>query len=383
MTIFNYDIHGGTAEQRLAALRQHVSTKAVAPFEKSDYTNNHIHTIYSFSPYSPTEAVYMAKAAGLSSAGIVDHDTMAGAREFIAAGEILNLPTTVGAECRVSFADTELSGYRFNSPDQLSVAYMVLHSVPHKYIETVTDFFAPYREKRNLRNFEMVQKLNKLMGFSLDFERDVIAMSKYDEGGAVTERHLMYALAHKIVVNIGKGQSVVDYLTKKLEIQLSDKLVKRLNDVDNAYYLFDLLGVLKSNFLPRIFIAASDELPSVKTIIDFAADIDAILAYAYLGDVEESVTGDKPRQSFEDAYLEQLFETLKTLHVKAVTYMPTRNTTQQLKRVQQLCRQYSMMEISGEDVNSPRQSFICEQLALPDFKHLSESTWYLIEHERK
>ncbi len=383
MKIFNYDIHGGTAEQRLEALRQHARAKGVTPFEKSAYTNNHIHTIYSFSPYSPTEAVYMAKAAGLSSAGIVDHDTMAGAREFIAAGEILNLPTTVGAECRVSFADTELSGYRFNSPDQLSVAYMVLHSVPHKYIETVTDFFAPYREKRNLRNFEMVQKLNKLMGFSLDFERDVIALSQHDEGGAVTERHLMYALARRIVADLGQGAAVVHYLKKQFRIDLSDTLTQRLNDEDNAYYLFDLLGVLKSNFLPRIFIAASDELPSVKTIIDFAADIDAILAYAYLGDVEESVTGDKPKQSFEDAHLAQLFEMLKALHIKALTYMPTRNTAQQLKRVQQLCRQYAMMEISGEDVNSPRQSFICEQLTLPDFKHLSESTWHLIEHERK
>ncbi|PIE77135.1 MAG: PHP domain-containing protein [Clostridiales bacterium] len=383
MTIFNYDIHGGTAEQRLEALRQYASAKGVAPFKKSAYTNNHIHTFYSFSPYSPTEAVYMAKAAGLSSAGIVDHDTMAGAREFLAAGEILNLPTTVGAECRVSFADTELSGYRLNSPDQLSVAYMVLHSVPHKYIETVTDFFAPYRAKRNLRNFEMVQKLNKLLDCALDFERDVLTLSKHSEGGSVTERHLMYALAHKIVVNLGKGQPVVDYLMKELAIHLSDKLVQRLNDVENDYYLFDLLGVLKSNFLPRIFIAASDELPSVKALIDFAADIDAILAYAYLGDVEESVTGDKPKQTFEDAYLEQLFETLRTLHIKALTYMPTRNTAQQLKRVQQLCRQYSMLEISGEDVNSPRQSFICEQLTLPDFKHLSESTWHLIEHERK
>ena len=35
--------------------------------------NNHIHTCYSFSPYSPTKAVWMADQAGLSTAGIMDH----------------------------------------------------------------------------------------------------------------------------------------------------------------------------------------------------------------------------------------------------------------------------------------------------------------------
>lgn len=39
------------------------------------YVNNHIHTTYSFSPYNPTEAVYMAWKNGLKTAGIMDHDS--------------------------------------------------------------------------------------------------------------------------------------------------------------------------------------------------------------------------------------------------------------------------------------------------------------------
>ena len=53
--------------------------------EDTVYVNNHIHTTYSFSPYSPTDAVYMAWKNGLKTAGIMDHDSVAGAREFLEA----------------------------------------------------------------------------------------------------------------------------------------------------------------------------------------------------------------------------------------------------------------------------------------------------------
>lgn len=383
MTDKKFDIHSGVAEQRLANLRSHVASEGAIKPDDLGYTNNHIHTFYSFSPYSPCEAVYQAKLAGLSSAGIVDHDTMAGAREFLAAGEILGMATTVGAECRVSMAGTALEGYRLNSPDQNSMAYMVLHAVPHKQIETVSDFFAPYRDKRNLRNFEMVKRINQLVGCNMDFEKDVLPLSKFHEGGSVTERHLMYALTKCLVAKYQRGPKLVDYLERQHHVVLSSSLHERLNDTNNPYYDYDVLGVLKSSFLPSVYIPASDELPKVKTLIDFAADIDAILAYAYLGDVEESVTGDKPKQAFEDAYLPLLFETLRNLGIKALSYMPSRNTLKQLKLIQAFCQSAGMMEISGEDVNSPRQSFVCEHLLLDDFRHLSDSTWHLIKHERK
>ena len=40
-----------------------------------------------------------------------------------------------------------------------------------------------------------------------------------------------------------------------------------------------------------------------------------------------------------------------------------------------------MFEISGEDINSPRQQFCCKALALPEYSHLIDSTWALIGHE--
>jgi len=103
--------------------------------------------------------------------------------------------------------------------------------------------------------------------------------------------------------------------------------------------------------------------------------------YAYLGDVGESVTGDKKPQKFEDDYIEELFEVLKKLGFNAVTYMPTRNAPEQLKTVKRLCDLHGLFQISGEDINSPRQSFVCMALRNPEFHNLIDSTWALIGHE--
>ncbi|MCL2751837.1 MAG: PHP domain-containing protein, partial [Firmicutes bacterium] len=75
---------------------------------KDCFVNNHIHTTYSFSPYTPREAVLKAKEAGLRTAGLMDHDSIGGAAEFIAAGEEFGLPVTVGLETRVTVKGTFL-----------------------------------------------------------------------------------------------------------------------------------------------------------------------------------------------------------------------------------------------------------------------------------
>jgi hypothetical protein len=63
--------------------------------------------------------------------------------------------------------------------------------------------------------------------------------------------------------------------------------------------------------------------------------------------------------------------------------MPTRNTDQQLTRLRALCDKYGMMQISGEDINSPRQSFVIEKMKEDRFSNLIDSTWELIKHERE
>ncbi len=374
-------LNAETAEERLANLREAVKTAQFPPMNPA-YINNHIHTTYSFSPYSPSAAVYAARMEGLCTAGIIDHDSIAGAREFLQAAEIVGIPVTVGMECRVSMDGTRLEGRRTNNPDQVGVSYMTIQSVPHDKIEEMNAFFAPYRAARAERNRKMVARINDLLsGIDLDYDRDVLPLTTAGEGGGVTERHLMYALALKMIGKVGKGQALADYL-RQIGVSLSEKQVAQLLDTDYAFYAYDVLGILKSAFVPKVYIDATDECPNVREVVALCERMDALLCYAYLGDVGNSVTGDKKAQKFEDDYLDDVILCLKEIGVRAVTYMPTRNTPEQLARLRGLCEQNDLFQVSGEDINSPRQSFIIRAMENPMFANLIDATWKLIEHEK-
>ena len=373
-------LNAPTKEERLANLKEVLKTTEFPPMVPQ-YINNHIHTTYSFSPYSPTAAVYAARMEGLCTAGIIDHDSISGAEEFLEAAAIVDIPVTIGMECRATMDGTRLEGRRTNNPDQVGCSYMTIQSVPHDKIGRLVEFFTPYRAARDVRNRKMIEKINDLLGMSLDYDRDVLPLSLGKEGGGVTERHLMYALAIEMVKKAGKGQSMVDYL-ESIGMTLNDKQKAQMLDTEYPFYEYDLLGMLKGAFVPKIYIDATDECPKVKDLVALCAEVDAYLCYAYLGDVTASVTGDKKAQKFEDDYLEDVFECLKEEGIKAVTYMPTRNTMEQLERLRGLCDQYGMFQISGEDINTPRQSFIIRAMENPMFANLIEATWKLIEHEK-
>ena len=141
-------LNSETAAGRLAALRAVIDAEKAPPAVLPQYANNHIHTFYSFSPYSPTAAVYYARAAGLQTAGIMDHDTIAGAYEFIEAGAIAGVATTIGLECRVGLEGTEFEKIRVNNPDQTEFARTWRRMACRtREIGRLQEGFAPLREK--------------------------------------------------------------------------------------------------------------------------------------------------------------------------------------------------------------------------------------------
>ncbi len=374
-------LNAPTKEERLANLKTILPQTQFPPMV-SQYINNHIHTTYSFSPYSPTAAVYAARMEGLCTAGIIDHDSISGAEEFLEAAAIIGMPVTIGMEARISMDGTRLEGRRTNNPDQVGVSYMTIQSVPHDKISVLTEFFKPYQAARHARNRQMIENINRLLNLDMDYDRDVLPLSMAHEFGGVTERHLMYALAIRLVKEVGKGEKMIEKLTQ-MGLTLNEKQRAQMLDLSYPFYEYDLLGMLKGAFVPQIFIDATDECPKLADMVKLCGEIDAYLCYAYLGDVGDSVTGDKKAQKFEDDYLDDVFECLKEEGVKAVTYMPTRNTPAQLTRLRKLCDDYGMFQISGEDINTPRQSFIIKAMENPLFQNLIDATWKLIEHEKQ
>ncbi|HOW37357.1 MAG TPA: PHP domain-containing protein [Bacillota bacterium] len=342
--------------------------------------NNHIHTFYSFSPYSPTLAVYQAYQAGLLVAGIVDHDSVAGLREFHQAAKIAGISSTGGVEVRVRF---DRGFGTINNPDQPNCMYMVAHALPTDQVDQMDAFLSPYRLEREKRNRLMCDRINPLIaetGIHLSYDDDVRPLSKAKEGGSVTERHLLFALAKKMESRLGRTPELLHFLENGLRLRVGEKQRTLLSDSLNPFFTYDLLALLKTDTTPY-YIPATEEMPLAEDFIQNAKKCGAIPAYAYLGDVTESVTQDKRAQKFEDSYLEDLIQEIKKIGVPALTYMPTRNTPAQLNRIQDLCTRYHLMQISGEDINSPRQKFPCDALANPQNHHLIEAAWALIGHE--
>lgn len=376
-------------EQRLDALRNIVSEIEKGNIKRDrdgSWVNNHIHTCYSFSPYTPTSAVFYAWKAGLGTAGIMDHDSVGGAEEFIEAGEIMNMPVTCGFECRVNVKDTPLEGRRINNPDQLSCAYLAMHGIPHQNIAKAEEVLAKVREKRNARNRKMCEKISDMLepyDITLDFENDVYPISMAKEGGSITERHVLFALTKKIVKKYADRNDACEFIEKITEARLDDKTREKLISAPENFYEYDILGVLKSRLVEHFYIDATDECMHISEFTALAKKLGAISAYAYIGDVGESPTGDKKAQKFEDEYLPTLFKVLVDQNFSAVTYMPSRNTEEQLATVMKYCRENNLFEISGEDINSPRQSFICPALEKPAYSHLTKATYALIGHEKE
>jgi len=377
-------LNANTPAERLQNLKE-MLPKLTLPSIGSD-VNNHIHTTYSFSPYSPTAGAYMARISGLCTAGIMDHDTAMGAREFIAACEMLSIGGTCGLECRVSMDHTRVAGRLINNPDQKNVAYFAMHAIPHEHIEEVDAFFAPLRVKRNERNEKMVEKLNGLLqrvGIRLSFSQDVLPLSLFDMGGAVTERHIASALAVAIEQKAGRGDALVAFLRDSLGKPVKEKYAAFFRQDENSYFYYDLIGWIKAELIPDFYIDADEELPHVRDVLSLSERVSAISAYPYLGDITNSITGDKRAQKFEDDFLDLLFEEIKSLGFRAVTYMPARNTFAQVERVREKIRQNGFLEISGEDINQPRQPFVCEAMRDDRFAPLKDSAWALVAHERR
>ena len=370
------------ALEALIALERSGALPAPQP---GGFVNNHIHTIYSFSPYSPTAAAYHARKAGLCTAGIMDHDSVGGCGEFLRAGEILGMPVTVGFELRVDMRATPFAGRTLNNPDQRSVAYVAAHGIPHQKLADCENFLAPLRARRNIRNRKMVGRLNDILAehaLSIDFDKDILPLSRHMDGGSVTERHILCGLSGRIIDAYGRGGDTVAFLRDRLGLAISTKIQGYLLQSDNPHYLYDLIGVLKGGLVGRFYVDATDECPDIHAFVRFVNGIGAISAYAYLGDVTDSVTGDKKAQKFEDGCLDELCAYMKEIGMHAITYMPSRNTMEQLLRVMALCAANGLLQISGEDINTSRQPFICTALADPAFAHLNAATWVLIGHER-
>ncbi len=332
--------------------------------------SNHIYTSYSFSPYTPSKAAFMGYMSGLETIGIIDRDTVSGAKEFLAACDMLGIAATFGAESLVDFSSTALKEFHLNCEEQPSLAYCVLHGIPHQSIDRFTGYFEYYADKRVERLKKMVEKYNEMLsanGILIDYEKDIASLACVSDGGVVTEEHLLLGVANKILEKFDKGEDIIEFFLGELELELSDEQKKFLRDKFNPGYELDMVDVLRQDLL-SMWVDADEECPDVKEFARIAKETGAILAYSYSGNEEASAS--------------ELFSVLKNLGFNGISYEHSKLTAEQLEEIRSLCGKLDLLQINGEIINRPRQSFVVEKVNTADFDYLKDVSWAIVGHEK-
>ncbi|MCK5673032.1 MAG: PHP domain-containing protein, partial [Spirochaetales bacterium] len=118
----------------------------------NEEVNNHVHTTFSFSPYSPSGAAFAAWKDGLQAVGLMDHDSISGAEEMLEACKVMNIASTIGFEIRVNFSGTSVEGLRTNNPDSKNISYITVQGVPANKFKEAEIFLETVKAERNIRN---------------------------------------------------------------------------------------------------------------------------------------------------------------------------------------------------------------------------------------
>lgn len=176
----------------LIKLKSHLNSDK----KEQQNVNMHFHSFHSYNAkfWSPSRIAWEAKKNELFVAGIIDFDVLSGLEEFLEAGELLNLRTTVGIETRAflnEYADKEI-----DSPGEPGVSYIAgagFYQLPAEN-STLANVLQSYSRKAATRNIELINRINRhVPEIALNYN-EVLPLTP---SGNATERHIISAYIQK------------------------------------------------------------------------------------------------------------------------------------------------------------------------------------------
>jgi len=229
-------------EKRREALKPLAGLLARGELPQPTPTSNanlHMHSFFSYNAdgFSPTRLAWEATRAGMFAAGIVEFDVLDGTDEFLAAGDVLCLRTTVGVESRVFISD--YAAEEINSPGEPGISYHMGIGFT-KLPAPGTPAAATLDRMRGLaraRNEAMAAKINEYLGeAAIDYEKDVLPLTP---SGNATERHMLVAYDRKARAAFPDFAKRAEYWAEKLggDVEAMKELftdVPRFHDVIRA-----------------------------------------------------------------------------------------------------------------------------------------------------
>lgn len=327
--------------------------KEIKEIESSDKTSLCLRSTYSFSSYSPSMLAYLGYKNGLGLAGILDTETVEGAKEFLKGCKLFSIHGLVSADLRVKphIADENIS-------------ICGITGINCGNLKTVSRFLKPYREKHKEQVIGMVTELNKKLNaykIRLSFLKDVFPLTKSLSGGTVTDRHVWLACSKKMISLFGKGDKLIKSL-QKLGMAFSEEEIMLLTDFDNYFYEFDFARILKQKFKLGIKVT-----PYYKDVIKFANEINAISFY----ELRNSVSGNE----------EKIVGQVKDCGYDALAFNPRKICEEERKTLIELCFKNQIIAIPLEVIDFPRKKFDTV-LTKQEFEILNKNAWAVKGHEK-
>ena len=147
------------------------------------YIDLHVHSNCSDGALSPAEVVIRAKENGVSAIALADHDSVSGVAEAIEAGIELGVKVIPAVELSVQFEewqDIHLLGYGLEYKDREFLGKL--------------DIFREYRE---LRNIEILDKVNERLSSNKDWTKILLAEVLVHAKDTIGRPHIARALLHR------------------------------------------------------------------------------------------------------------------------------------------------------------------------------------------
>ena len=210
------------ARERKDALKKLAAEcKNTLPREGAN-VNMHFHSFFSYNAegYSPSRIAWEARKAGLYAAGLCDFDVLDGLEEFLQAGLILGLRTTVNVETRAyvkEYADVDI-----NSPGEHGVTYIMGAAFAQKPVEGSPQAkgLDEYRRRAKARNISLMKRINsRLTDIAIDYEKDVRPLTP---SGSATERHIVTAYINKSKSVFEQPEKVAEFWSKILDMNFEE-----------------------------------------------------------------------------------------------------------------------------------------------------------------
>lgn len=320
--------------------RRELKDVSLKPVLNDEEITLNIHTYFSFSPYSPTQAAYSAYKRGVKLACVCDYATTSGVKEFFAGCRRLGVIPVAGVEI------TAVNG------DKLwPVSVYGLSEKDCRDAEPFLKKFRLTRIENARRAAEQINRRFKKSGVSIDFDKDVLPSVKTKKGGTVTYKHIYYAFGQKLIEKFGQGKPLADFIRYKLCVDVSESEYNLLCDGKNPFYIYDLVLALRAN----LHFSSPEGLPSLEKVIAAISARSLITACEFKSAaswLENELGDDKARAEFEKFVTEA-----KTLGFNAVCLHSKNISEKTLEVYAGILKANEMLAIPLERIEYPRSKF--------------------------